>query len=258
LHVRIQAQRGTVIDRVRVLYNGRPVPGLTRTRQTHPDFFHDGVVQVDGEIPLAITVDTRIMVLADGLGPDLWDRERAEPSTLGQRRHVVLSNPIFLDIAGDGFRPHPPWQDRVYTHMDWESPLLSAADSVPADVVLTLVNRGTEPAADSFSVQLLPPGRAAIVGENRFSYELAPGERREIHFTVRLLPDAVAEAKGQAVLLRVARSSASTGRRPVGLWLKVDQTEKPAPPRDPLERAWLPEQDRERPPHMMWPEYEAK
>jgi hypothetical protein len=140
--------------------------------------------------------------------------------------------------------------------MDWDKPLLAAADSPPAEVVLTLVNRGTEAAADRFSVQLSPPGRVEVVGENLFSYELAPGERREIRFAVRLLPAAAAETK--AVLLRVARSSASTGRRPVGLWLRVDQTEKPPPPRDPLERAWLPEQDRERPPHLMWPEYEAQ
>ncbi len=229
LHVRAQAPQGAILDAVRVLFNGRPVPALTRTRASHPALFKDGILQFDGDIPLAATVDTRVMVLVSG------QSSNAVP--------LALSNPVYLDVDQDGFRPFPPWQDRVYTRMDLVAPLGSAKDAPPADVSLKLKNIGTAPAADGFSVRLLPDGVAEVVGENRYAYKLAPGEQTEIRIRLRYL------GKGNRVRASVVRSSAGVGRRPVALTLDLDK--KPEASTRAMavveQNWWLPQHDPDRP-----------
>jgi hypothetical protein len=237
LKIRAQAPRDTVLDSVRVLFNGRPVPALARTRASHPGLFADGTVQFDGSLPLELAVDTRVMVLVSGRSPG--------------GVQAALSNPVYLDLGQDGFRPFPPWQDRVFTRMDLVAPLGSAKDAAPADVSLKIKNMGTIPAADSFSLRLLPDGVAEVVGENRYSYKLAPGEQTEIRIRLRYL------GKGNRVRASVARSSAGVGRRPVALTLDLDKKPEASTRAMALveQNWWLPQHDAARPANLQWDEF---
>ncbi len=266
LRVRAQSSNWCRVDRVQVLFNGQPVPQLTYTRDSHPKYFKDGVLQFDQNLPLQLGQDTHVIVLVDGKGPNLRDR-RALPikkgeTVLGSRNatvtHVAMTNPIWVDSDGDGFHPTPPFNDKVYARMDVTEPLTSTSGSPPARVKLTMKNRGKVTASDTFSVQILPAGAATVVGDNRFSYSIEPGEMKEIAFCVALAegwndkvkigrPSVRNPSPGASVRLYVPRSSVGIGRHTVGTDVLIDRR----PENFGIKRRvapWLPEQVRDRPP----------
>ena len=94
------------------LVRRRPRPGLPQrpagqslnfTRQSAPDRFSSGVMKFDQEIPLRLERDTHVIVAAIGeqskLGP-VMGPEHADD------RPVAVSNPIFVDVDGGGFKPN--------------------------------------------------------------------------------------------------------------------------------------------------------
>ncbi len=103
LQVRVQCPNWLDIDRVQVLVNGRPDPKLNFTRKDHADKFGKGVVKFDQKIDLALGKDAHLIVVAVGeesevgevMGP-LW----------GKQKPVAISNPIYVDVDGGGFKPN--------------------------------------------------------------------------------------------------------------------------------------------------------
>jgi hypothetical protein len=91
------------IDRVQVLVNGRPDPKLNFTRKEHPALFGDGPVKFDQKLDVVLDKDAHLIVVAVG-----------EESTLGEvmgpmwgrQNPVAISNPIFADVDGGGFKPN--------------------------------------------------------------------------------------------------------------------------------------------------------
>ena len=103
LKVRVQCPNWFDVDRVQVFLNGRPVEELNFTRRSYPGRFSDSTVKFDQEIPLHLERDTHVIVAAIGerskLGP-VMGPEHAED------RPVAVSNPIFVDVDGGGFKPN--------------------------------------------------------------------------------------------------------------------------------------------------------
>ena len=101
LKVRVQCPNWFDVDRVQVFLNGRPSDELNFTRQSYPSRFSDGTVKFDQEIPLHLERDTHVIVAAIGerskLGP-VMGPEHADD------RPVAVSNPIFVDVDGAGFK----------------------------------------------------------------------------------------------------------------------------------------------------------
>jgi hypothetical protein len=142
--------------------------------------------------------------------------------------------------------------------IEWTKPLLSATDAAPAELVLHLKNRGTEPAADSFTVSIMPGGIAEVVGDATHSYTLAPGEEKVVRFQVRVIPEVAAKAGGKTIRVGVTRSAVGTGRRPAAIVMKVDNTTPVAPQRLIEYSSWLPEQIPGQPNDTMWPAFVPK
>jgi hypothetical protein len=100
LHVRASCANWYDIDRVQVLLNGRPAPGLNFTRASHPQLFHDKALRFEHHVELALKADTHVIVVATNeeeelgevMGP-MWGRQHA----------TAVSNPIFVDVDGGGF-----------------------------------------------------------------------------------------------------------------------------------------------------------
>lgn len=98
--IRVQCPNWLDVDTVIVLVNGRRSDKLTFSRDTHPDMFGRDVVKFDRTVDVELTEDAHIVVLTghrtqvlgDIMGP-MW----------GTHHPTALSNPVFVDIAGDGF-----------------------------------------------------------------------------------------------------------------------------------------------------------
>jgi hypothetical protein len=88
------------VDRVQVFVNGRPDDALNFTRETHPSTFSAEAVKFERQIPIKLTTDAHIIVATIGsnsrlgavMGPDHEDD-----------KPVAISNPIYIDVDGDGF-----------------------------------------------------------------------------------------------------------------------------------------------------------
>ncbi len=101
LHVRVQCPNWFDVDRVQVFLNGRPSETLNFTRESSSGKFSNSVVKFDQEIPLRLERDTHVIVAAIGekskLGPVMGPDHQAD-------RPVAVSNPIFVDVDGGGFK----------------------------------------------------------------------------------------------------------------------------------------------------------
>ena len=99
--IRVQCPNFLDIDTVMVLVNGRSVPELTFTRQSHPQLFNTETVRFLHTAELSLKEDAHLVVLAGHsvqtigpvFGPD-W----------GKQHPTALTNPVFVDVDGGGFR----------------------------------------------------------------------------------------------------------------------------------------------------------
>lgn len=103
LQVKVQCPNWHDVDRVQVLVNGKADPALNFTRAANADKFGKDVVKFDQTIPLTLEGDAHIIVVAIGdnstLGPVFGPFE-------GKDKPVAVSNPIFVDVDGGGFKPN--------------------------------------------------------------------------------------------------------------------------------------------------------
>jgi hypothetical protein len=103
LSVRVQCPNWFDIDRVQVLLNGQPSEALNFTREKTPERFRGGTVKFEQRIPLNLPTDTHVIVIAAAerstLGPVFG------PS-MGRNMPIAVSNPIYVDVEGNGFQPN--------------------------------------------------------------------------------------------------------------------------------------------------------
>ena len=103
LKIRVQCSSWIDVDRIQVLVNGRQVESLNFTRKSHPKFFSDGVLKFEQTIPVPLTADAHLIVVAYGENFDL----KTGFGTSGQSaaKPCAYNNPIFVDLDGNGFTP---------------------------------------------------------------------------------------------------------------------------------------------------------
>jgi hypothetical protein len=102
LHVRVQCTDWLTIDRVQVLVNGRAREDLNFTRSSHPDWFRAETVCFERQIPLSLTADSHVIVVAIGENSTLETGYGTSPQ--GAMLPCAYHNPIFVDVDGGGFR----------------------------------------------------------------------------------------------------------------------------------------------------------
>lgn len=98
--IKVQCPNWIDIDTVIVLVNGRRSDNLTFSRDTHPEMFSREVVKFAHEVDVELNEDAHLIVLTghrtqligDVMGP-FW----------GTQHPTALSNPVFVDIDGNGF-----------------------------------------------------------------------------------------------------------------------------------------------------------
>jgi hypothetical protein len=101
LAVRVQCPNWFDIDRVQVFVNGRPSEEYNFTRKQHAERFTSTTIKFDQEIPIPLNRDAHVIVVAIGeqskLGPVMGPEHAND-------RPVAVSNPIFVDVDGGGFK----------------------------------------------------------------------------------------------------------------------------------------------------------
>ncbi len=102
--VSIQCTDWIDIDRVQVLVNGRMEPALNFTRAKHEKMFGKGTVKFRHTIAVPVPVDSHIIVAAAGEGFDL--KSGYGESWQSAMHPVAYSNPIWVDVDGNGFEPN--------------------------------------------------------------------------------------------------------------------------------------------------------
>ncbi len=101
LHIKAQCPNWLDVNRIQILANGRPLADGNFTRREHSDRFGNGVVKFNQTIPLQLARDTHLIVVAAGEG--LTVGEVMGPQW-GSQMPIAVSNPIFVDVDGNGFR----------------------------------------------------------------------------------------------------------------------------------------------------------
>ncbi|HEY1861224.1 MAG TPA: CehA/McbA family metallohydrolase, partial [Gemmataceae bacterium] len=101
LAIRVSCPNWLDIDRVQVLLNGRPDSNLNFTRKTHPTLFGDKALKFEHTVDLALDKDTHVIVVAIGEESEVGD---VMGPMWGRQKPTAVSNPIFVDVDGDGFK----------------------------------------------------------------------------------------------------------------------------------------------------------
>ena len=98
--MRVQCPNWFDVNRVQVFANGRPIEELNFTRKSHPELFKDDNVRFEAELPVRFGTDTHVIVGTIGEGLTLG----RVMGPAGERPPIAVSNPIFLDYDGGGFK----------------------------------------------------------------------------------------------------------------------------------------------------------
>ena len=103
IKVRVQCSSWIDIDRIQVLVNGRALEKLNFTRSSHKEWFTNGVVKFDRIIPIPLSEDAHIIVVAYGSESDLsWDMEAVAKQAFAH----VLTTTRFCGYRWHGFTPN--------------------------------------------------------------------------------------------------------------------------------------------------------
>ena len=101
--MRVQCPNWLDVDRVQVFVNGRPVPEGNFTRRENAGLFSKDVVKFAHEFPLRLDRDAHLIVATIGEGSTLGVVMGPEHAAT---KPVAVTNPIFVDVKGDGFTPN--------------------------------------------------------------------------------------------------------------------------------------------------------
>jgi hypothetical protein len=101
LDIEAHVNNATRLERIQVLINGRQVETLNFTRKSHPQLFNAGGFR--HSVPVTLSEDAHIIVVTTG------QHESQRPNLTTPRRQsppFAVTNPIFVDIDGNGFVPN--------------------------------------------------------------------------------------------------------------------------------------------------------
>lgn len=103
LKVKVQCPNWLDVNRVFVLVNGRIHPLHDYSREKHADAFRSGVVKFERTLDLELKGDAHIIVATGQAGGKLG---AVLGPTYGTAQPTALTNPIFVDVDGNGFQPN--------------------------------------------------------------------------------------------------------------------------------------------------------
>ncbi|MCM2373970.1 CehA/McbA family metallohydrolase [Aporhodopirellula aestuarii] len=103
LKVTVQCPNWLDVNRVQLFISGRPSKKHNYTRKNSPDLFGSmtAVRKFDSSISLSLDQDAHLIVATIGEGMTM---EKVMGTRYGKRPPIAVSNPIFVDVDGNGFQ----------------------------------------------------------------------------------------------------------------------------------------------------------
>ncbi|MBS0202191.1 MAG: CehA/McbA family metallohydrolase [Planctomycetes bacterium] len=103
LKVRVQCPNWLDVNRLFVLVNGRHHSLHDYSREQNPDAFRSGVVKFERTLDLDLKGDAHLVVVTGLVGGSLG---AVHGPTYGKSAPTAITNPIFVDVDGNGFTPN--------------------------------------------------------------------------------------------------------------------------------------------------------
>ncbi|MFP4026278.1 MAG: CehA/McbA family metallohydrolase [Candidatus Brocadiia bacterium] len=236
LHVKVQAPKRIKIDRVMILANGKKRSDLGFRHDGSDKSFHEGSPPFKRTLKLDLEGNAHIIVAVQGNGPNLRRRSADGPETMN---HYAVANPIYVDVGGDGFQPHSPFNDKCRCVLSWRRKPLAKEEAKPGIVRATIWNRGKKVNRDTISLQSEPPDCIEVLGEKQKRYTVGPGGEANVDFHVRFTDEWL--KKGMPAItysyifhrnprIRVPRSPVGEGRKAAALRIKCNHHAEQLPP----------------------------
>jgi hypothetical protein len=89
------------VNTIQLVINGRADQTLVFSKEKNPELFKDGPNVFKREIPVTLSGDAHIIVVAYGKGETVG---KVQGSFMRNAPPVVMSNPVFVDVDGNGFQ----------------------------------------------------------------------------------------------------------------------------------------------------------
>ncbi|MEK6259854.1 MAG: CehA/McbA family metallohydrolase [Planctomycetota bacterium] len=103
LKVRVQCPNWLDVDTLFVLVNGRKHAVHDYTREKNPDLFRGGAVKFDRSLEIDLKSDAHLVVVTGDEGGNLT---KVYGEQMGKAQPAAMTNPIFVDVDGNGFVPN--------------------------------------------------------------------------------------------------------------------------------------------------------
>ncbi len=103
VRVRVQCPNWFDVDRVFLLVNGREHSVHNYRKESSPGKFRDGIVKFEEELLLELDGDAHIIAVA---GSESTTLGRIAGPLWGAHNPAAVTNPVFVDVDGDGFTPN--------------------------------------------------------------------------------------------------------------------------------------------------------
>ncbi|MEN1679678.1 MAG: CehA/McbA family metallohydrolase [Planctomycetota bacterium] len=111
--VKVQCPNWLDVNRVQLFVNGRPAPNYNFLRSSS-DKFGDGVVKFEHTFDVPIEEDAHLIVATAAEGRELGIVYGPQQ---GKTMPAAVSNPVFIDVKGDGWKPN---RDKLDTPLPLE------------------------------------------------------------------------------------------------------------------------------------------
>eukprot|EP00456_Euglypha_rotunda_P080912 TRINITY_DN786_c0_g2_i1.p1 TRINITY_DN786_c0_g2~~TRINITY_DN786_c0_g2_i1.p1 ORF type:complete len:868 (+),score=194.82 TRINITY_DN786_c0_g2_i1:2039-4642(+) len=103
VNVRVQCPNWLDVNRVFILVNGRAHLIHDYTRTKNPDAFRSGVLKFERVLEIELKGDANLVVVTGQVGGKLGS---VHGPNFGNAEPAAISNPIFVDVDGNGFQPN--------------------------------------------------------------------------------------------------------------------------------------------------------
>ncbi|MEX2410045.1 MAG: CehA/McbA family metallohydrolase [Candidatus Paceibacterota bacterium] len=109
IYLEVYGNNQVEIERVQILINGRQDKNLNFTKIKRPDLFYKTGLQFKHTFQYKLDIDSHMIVVATGSGKTFYRDLTSVPEL---NVPTAITNPIFIDVNGDGFKASMDLLDR--------------------------------------------------------------------------------------------------------------------------------------------------